>query len=398
MNQLARFGRDAKGQIVIVFALMIVVVLAVVGAAVDYGRALRDRAQLQNSLDAAVIAGAGSPGSSQEAVARNMFFASLGATKLGNVQVAWSLSGSTFSGRATAVAPTSFMSIVGAKSVDIGVSASAAASAASSTKVCMMALSPTASPGLLVNSGVSLQAPACRIDVKSTANPAATFNSGSPLGVNQICVEGANIIQNAGVVPALKTGCATAADPFAGTLPTVTPGACTVSNQNYSGANTLSPGVYCGTFNFNGTGSLTLNPGLYVFKDAIWNLNSGWTVTGNGVTFYFNSEKSSIQINSGVNADISAPTSGTYADILMYEPNGLPKTPMVFNGSAGHRFKGLFYLPSRNATFNQASTIASESITLVFNTIILDTLDWKFHSAGRSIDPTGAKVGVTLAK
>ena len=34
------------------------------------------------------------------------------------------------------------------------------------------------------------------------------------------------------------------------------------SNQNYSGANTLSPGVYCGTFNFNGTGSLTLNPGL----------------------------------------------------------------------------------------------------------------------------------------
>jgi hypothetical protein len=170
------------------------------------------------------------------------------------------------------------------------------------------------------------------------------------------------------------------------------------SNQNYSGANTLSPGVYCGTFNFNGTGSLTLNPGLYVFKDAIWNLNSGWTVTGNGLIFYLNSEKSGIQINSGVNADISAPTSGAYADILMYEPSGLPRSPMVFNGNAGHRFKGLFYLPSRDAIFNGVSSVSSESITLVFNTIILDTLDWKFHSAGRSIDPTGAKVGVTLAK
>lgn len=58
---------------------------------------------------------------------------------------------------------------------------------------------------------------------------------------------------------------------------------------------------------------------------------------------------------------------------------------MVFNGNAGHRFKGLFYLPSRDAIFNGVSSVSSESITLVFNTIILDTLNWKFHSAGRSM-------------
>jgi len=382
----------------VAFALVVMIILVFIGAAIDYGRAMRDRTTLQNALDAAVIAGAGSSANTRNAVAENMFLASLGATDLNDIRVVWSSGGSTYSGRATAVVATNLMSIVGKKSIDIGVSATATFSSSSAKKVCIMALAPSTTQALLINSGVSLQAPSCRIDVKSVASPAAIFNSGSNLNVDMICVQGASVIQNAGAVTALKTGCATASDPFAGTLPNVTVGACTVSNQNYSGANVLSPGVYCGTFNFNGTGSLTLNPGLYVFKDAVWNLNSGWSVTGAGVTLYFANERSGIQINSGVNAAISAPESGAYAGILIYEPNGLPRSPIVFNGSAGHNFKGLFYLPSRDATFNAVSSIISESITLVFNTIILDTLDWKFQSGGRSIDRPDAQINVILSK
>jgi Flp pilus assembly protein TadG len=52
------FGRDEGGSIAILFALTSFVVMALVGGAVDYGRAVTARDQMQNALDAAVLASA----------------------------------------------------------------------------------------------------------------------------------------------------------------------------------------------------------------------------------------------------------------------------------------------------------------------------------------------------
>ena len=89
----------------------------------------------------------------------------------------------------------------------------------------------------------------------------------------------------------------------------------------------------------------------------------------------------------GVNS--AAPTSGTYANILIYEPAGLSTSSFSINGSAGHAFTGLIYLPSRNVTFNSVSTVTSESITMVFNQLILDTINWTFTSGAKTITPAG---------
>lgn len=259
-------------------------------------------------------------------------------------------------------------------------------------------LDPTATQALLVNSNVTLNSTNCQIDVASTANPAAIFNSGDVFNVSKICVKGANTIQNGGSVSSLSTGCATASDPFAGALPSVSVGSCTVSNQNYSGANTLSPGTYCGNFNFNGTGSLNLNPGLYVFSNAHWNLNSGWTISGGGVTFYFADSNSYIQINGGAIMNVSAPTSGTYANILMFEPTGLAKSSYTINGTTGHQLNGLIYQPSRNLTFNAQSNLATENFTMVVNTLILDTMTWNFATSPKQISPAGSAVVTTAVR
>lgn len=397
MRHHVAFFRDTRGQVAIVFGVMLLAIVVVVGASIDYSRANRDRAVLQNAIDAAVLAGAIAPAATRNGVAENTLRASLAGTGFQGAVTTWTLVNDfTYTGRVTATMPTSFMSIVGKQSLALAASATATIRMGATSKVCILVNSASASQAFLVNSGVSLDAPNCRIDVRSTAAPAAIFNSNSTLNVDKICVQGTSVIQNAGPVGVLKTGCAAAADPFAGALPAVTPGACTVSNQNYSGVNILSPGVYCGTFNFNGVGSLQLSPGLYVFKDAVWNINSGWSVSGSGVTFYFANQNSGIQINSGVNLSVAAPTSGTYANILMYEPVGLPQSAIVFNGSAGHAFKGLFYLPSRNATFNSVSSIVSEEITLVFNTLILDGLNWKFATSGRAIEPAGGDAATAV--
>jgi hypothetical protein len=155
---------------------------------------------------------------------------------------------------------------------------------------------------------------------------------------------GSTIIKNGGANPPAQTGCATISDPFAGKLPTVGVGACDYNGQPYNpGSVTLNPGVYCGSTNFNGSGTLTLNPGLYVIENGAMIFNSGWTVTGTGVTFYLVDQNATITFNGGVNANLSAPTSGTYANILMFEPAGLSNTQLPINGSSGDSFTGLIY-------------------------------------------------------
>jgi len=57
-RDLARFGFDRRGSVTIMFGLAIFVVLASVGGAVDYGRALLARERLQSALDSTVLAAA----------------------------------------------------------------------------------------------------------------------------------------------------------------------------------------------------------------------------------------------------------------------------------------------------------------------------------------------------
>jgi Flp pilus assembly protein TadG len=53
-----RFGKDESGTVAIIFALTMVVVLSLVGGAIDYGRAVHARYQIQEAVDSAVLAAA----------------------------------------------------------------------------------------------------------------------------------------------------------------------------------------------------------------------------------------------------------------------------------------------------------------------------------------------------
>jgi len=93
------------------------------------------------------------------------------------------------------------------------------------------------------------------------------------------------------------------------------------------------------------------------------------------VTFYF-ADSSNIQFNSGMNMNLSAPATGTYAGILFYEKDGLSDSNFVFNDRVSETLSGLIYLPSRNITFNSTSNMTTPQITLIANSAIFDTLNW----------------------
>jgi Flp pilus assembly protein TadG len=369
---LAQFYRHSKGNIAWVYALAMVPLTLAAGAGIDFVTAIDAKTALQNAIDSAVLAGA-SAGNSTSAAAT--VFASEPLSKFGvtGSPVFTVNSDSSFTGKVTATVPVSFLSLAGIKTLTVQVSATAKVGGTSTA--CILVLDKTASQALLMNNGADIEAPKCEVHVASTGYPAAVFNAQTTISSAKTCIAGTSILDNNGTHPNLVKGCNVAADPFAGTLPTPSTSSCTYSNGNYNGGSyTMSPGVYCGWFNFNGNNNLTFSPGVYVIKGGGWNVNGG-TWTGDGVTFYF-ADTSKIQFNSGVKATLSAPASGTYAGILMYEAGGLPLSQFVLDDSKGHVLNGLIYLPSRQMTLNSGANVTTDQVSVVVDTLIVNNATW----------------------
>lgn len=77
-----RFGRDERGVVAMIFALALVPLLGLVGAAIDYSRSTTVRARLQSALDAAVLAAAVVQGTDEDR--RTAFAAAFNAHFLGS--------------------------------------------------------------------------------------------------------------------------------------------------------------------------------------------------------------------------------------------------------------------------------------------------------------------------
>lgn len=377
-----------SGQITTIVAVLAVPMAMGVGMAVDFSRASTARAQMQAALDAAVIAGAKDGSSSWTTTAARTFTGALvSGVTISSKTFALDSSGN-YGGSAQGSLATSFAGLFSLSSLSIKVSATAV-KPVTGNKVCILLLSSSASPGLLLNGGANLNAPNCEVDVKSTGNPAATFNSNTTFTTLKTCVQGMNVLDNGGSHASLAKGCTTTTDPFAGTLPSPSSSTCTSSGLNFNGGNvTLSPGTYCSGINFNGTTTLTLDPGVYVIKSGNWNFNGG-TFSGSGVTFYF-ADSSYIQFNGTTTLSLSAPTSGTYANLLMYEASGLPTSSFTVNATNGATISGLIWLPSRNLTLNAGAGATSNNLTMVLDTLIMNTVNWTISSSSKAIASAGA--------
>lgn len=405
---LGAFRRCNRGNVAMLFALSAVPMFGAAGMAIDYARAVDGRTQLQIALDGAVLAGAVNPGK-EVATAQAFFDAAVAPAKLDGASASFDLASGALTGTARAVVPSTLLKVMHIDTVEIGANA-AVQIGSKGGGVCILVLDPSGSQALLANSGAKINAPDCEIHVRSTANPAAIFNAGISLNVKKVCVKGANVIQNGGKLAVVEPSCAAIDDPFAGKLPTVSvPGNCTspqpynangadvtlpqgnYCNLNINGANNvyMKPGLFQNvTFNGSST-KIHMDPGLYIFKDTTI-VNSGSVMTGTGVTLYFADANSKIQFNGNVTLNLSAPTSGTYKGLLIYDLAS-SGTDWVVNGTAGYKLEGLIYLPKRNVTINSTSNVTADQLSMVVNRLILNNTDWKFSPSDTR--PMGGSTG-----
>src|SRR5262249_48886294 len=110
----ARFVASDDGTVVHLFALALVPIVAMVGAAVDYSRAHNLRSQLQASLDSSLLAGARDGSTNWVNVATDFFNANV-QSKGGTVATpTFTLTQDrAYAGTVTAVVPTNFLGVLG---------------------------------------------------------------------------------------------------------------------------------------------------------------------------------------------------------------------------------------------------------------------------------------------
>ena len=256
---------------------------------------------------------------------------------------------------------------------------------------CIIALE-TNSQGLLLNSGANVEAPDCEVSVHATGNPGIMSNNNVNVDTKKLCLAGNKVLNNGGSLTNLEKDCDVMDNPFQGAFPKPNLG-CDYHNGNYNGGNvTLNPGVYCGWFNFNGNPNVTFNPGTYVLKNGGWNVNGGhWEA--DGVSFYFSDQNSKIQFNSGVSANITAPTSGPYRGVAFFEPDGLGNSYLNLNDSNGFFIDGLIYFPSRNVTFNGGSDLTIRNMSFIVNRLTVNNGDLVLDNKTILTEVTGGSGG-----
>lgn len=133
---------------------------------------------------------------------------------------------------------------------------------------------------------------------------------------------------------------------------------------------TVSPGCYRG---MDIKGTVTFEPGVYYIDGSTLSFGSQASVTGNGVTFVLTSSSATtspssiaqLDMNGGATVNLTAPNSGTFNGVLVYQHRNAPLTNQHINGNSTSHIDGAFYMPSTEITFNGNAGMEVQCLRLV---------------------------------
>ena len=169
-------------------------------------------------------------------------------------------------------------------------------------------------------------------------------------------------------------------DPFADRSLPVGNGACDENNVQVKPKDNITLDAaslggsmtICGRFKVQGT--VTLTSGTYYVHNGDWTVNSGAVMNGDGVTIVLTGDNWSsvgrVTINGGADVNLTAPSSGDYAGIVVYtDRRASPDVTDKFNGGSTMRMDGALYAPTRQLRFNGGNSNNS-GCTRIFARIV----------------------------
>jgi hypothetical protein len=270
--------------------------------------------------------------------------------------------------------PTFFMQALGISSLSISARAVAGLE---SSGTCIYVLDSSSNNAFVVSGGGTVNVP-CAVVVDSTATNGLVASGGSCINATIISVAASGYSPGC-YTPTPITGSDSEADPLAYLTAPTAAGSCDAAHTNYSinaGTATLSAGTYCGGINVQGGATVTLNAGTYIMKGGGFAAQGNGThLNGTGVTIYNTCDSGScatstsgynnFQIKSSATANMSAPTSGSLANILVFIDRDAPDNKDVTFSAATLTFTGTIYAKTEQINFSGGFTAAGLSLNLV---------------------------------
>ncbi|BAU92404.1 hypothetical protein MPPM_3799 [Methylorubrum populi] len=337
---LASLYRETDGAVAVIFGLAASTLIALVGGAIDYAKVVSARTHLQGAVDAGVLAGGNALKlvvSSTESIVglttqTIQAEAKAGADAPVSLQVTVASDKTSVEARAEQVIKLTFGTFVGMGSMPVAVRARA--SVVGRMRLCMLALDPAASGAFNLERNAQVTAYDCALYSNSTSSSGMVGRDGALARAQTICSAGGFKDDRANFTPNPQTSCPVIQDPLRNrpappvgscvNLPEVLRLADALTGKS-KGSNvvsdsvTLDPGTYCGGLHITKNAVVTLRPGIYVMKDGPLIVDKKATMTGKDVGFYFSGNNSGLLFDKKTTVDLSAPTTGVMAGLLMTE-------------------------------------------------------------------------------
>lgn len=364
-----KFGANQCGNVGIIFGLMLVPLLAVTGAAVDYGRAVSAKSKLQGIVDAAANAGARLPATAnqnREKAVLAVFNANVDGTELERVQPQVQASNADTSVKATYTMQTSLLGLIGIDEIDVTAKTTSRSQIENGGVVCLLALNPDTPDGLHMQGINKTSQRNCWTWVNSK-NATAINAVGAAAGTAQGFCTAGGVVGSERFTPKPYQGCDAFEDPFEAKFSGYAPaGSCTKTNTELkSGYYTLEPGTYCGGITVRPQATVTFKPGLYVIKNGQFQVQAGSSVSGTDVTFYFTGTGTGLEVRGGGNMELRAPKEGATAGepgfLFIQDKTSSPGAEIIIQGGGRVKMEGVLYAPtwrvniSGNGEVNQDS-------------------------------------------
>ena len=230
----------------------------------------------------------------------------------------------------------------------VPISTRAVATYLAAGNACMVGLNHSADNTVQFWGNANANFTACNIVSDSSSSTA--FSVGGSANVTVPCVDVVGGSSTTSGLVLTTCGSVTTKAPFVpdpyANLASPTPATCPGGGATVT--NPLNPGTYCGGLTLQGT--VSLNAGVYIISGGTFKINANANVTGTDVTIYL-TNGATLDFNGSAQINLTAPTTGTYAGILLYGDRSQGNAINKINGNNSSNLTGAIYFPTQQIQF-----------------------------------------------
>jgi hypothetical protein len=354
----------STGNIAMMTALTAPLLLAGIGAAVDYGTLSMKITQLNELADSAAIGGAKElslAGSSDQSIASTV---KTYLAEEGKSNISFTLKIDRKAGSLNVALEEQWTPFF-AQFLDAGITpirVQATASLVGSSSICILALEDSATKALHLDKSAKITAKNCGVYSNSLHAQGIRLDMDSSIKASLICSAGGIKARSSAFSPAPIADCPPVQDPLAGRKPPAF-GGCDYSDMKVvSGNKALEPGTYCGGLEVSGTANVSFNPGIYVIKNGPFKVADTAHIDGQHVGFYLSGEASIIDFSGNSTISLSGATDKEMAGLLFFEDRSVSLDRKHRIGSANaSELTGTIYLSRGSLWVDPNSSVAEDS-------------------------------------